>query len=307
MNTKNSKVYIGQTVKNPFERMHNHLSDLRRGKHPNNHLQSSFNKYGENDFKLDTLAVAENKDELDKLEIYFINKYTALDSQKGYNIREGGSNGKMSLETRKKISIANTGKKKKRSIVSTIKSMDTNLKNKPVFKWNGVHPLGHLGTDKWLCRYNAPDGSHPFDWYDDPVTAKLIREYIEKEFKILNNKIIVINSSSEIKLCEYCNTFFIKTHHRQKYCPPHIKPCKKYARQDYKAQHEFKRRRSPEFDLIKHSQLGSKGSLSANRLKDFEEEARTVHKALMKIRKYNKARIPSYEYRYEMEKVESMI
>ena len=53
-NTENGKIYIGSAV-NLKQRKSQHLSRLRRNKHWNNHLQHSYNKYGESSFKFDTI------------------------------------------------------------------------------------------------------------------------------------------------------------------------------------------------------------------------------------------------------------
>lgn len=45
INTKTQKFYIGSSV-NMYNRIHEHIHNLRFRKHHNQHLQSSFNKYG---------------------------------------------------------------------------------------------------------------------------------------------------------------------------------------------------------------------------------------------------------------------
>lgn len=50
-------MYIGQTRRpNPFLRWKEHYNDLIKNKHPNNHLQSSFNKYGDGCFEFTLLS-----------------------------------------------------------------------------------------------------------------------------------------------------------------------------------------------------------------------------------------------------------
>jgi group I intron endonuclease len=103
-NTLNGKVYIGQTIQSPSKRMWSHFSTLRKGIHKNQHLQNSFNKYGEPNFKFTVLNYATNKETLDKLESNYIKKYNSVNKNLGYNKSLGGANGKQSLETRKKRS-----------------------------------------------------------------------------------------------------------------------------------------------------------------------------------------------------------
>ena len=49
-NTVNSKCYVGSSI-NIRKRLFWHYNSLMRGTHPNNHLQSAFNKDGKNNFK----------------------------------------------------------------------------------------------------------------------------------------------------------------------------------------------------------------------------------------------------------------
>lgn len=56
-NLKNNKVYVGSTLNSFKERWMTHVQKLRSNKHPNQHLQSSFNKYGEDKFKFTILEV----------------------------------------------------------------------------------------------------------------------------------------------------------------------------------------------------------------------------------------------------------
>lgn len=108
-NIENGKKYIGQTS-NLEKRKKTHFRNLKGGYHPNTHLQFSFNKYGNNKFIFKTLIYCEIF-ELEKYEQFFVditpvhllyNKcLECVASRKGVPV---------SKETRKKLSIANTGK-----------------------------------------------------------------------------------------------------------------------------------------------------------------------------------------------------
>jgi hypothetical protein len=111
VNTRNNKVYIGQTTLKPHKRWNSHLCELRNNYHNNSHLQHSFNKYGESNFKFTVLNYATNKETLDKLESGYIQKYNSIDGNCGYNLETGGANGKPSLGTRRKRSESLKGEK----------------------------------------------------------------------------------------------------------------------------------------------------------------------------------------------------
>ena len=51
------------------------------------------------------------QEELNNLEIFYIDLYKSFNSKFGLNLREGGRGGKMSEETKQKMSIAKKGKK----------------------------------------------------------------------------------------------------------------------------------------------------------------------------------------------------
>lgn len=112
-NTTNDKVYVGSTI--DFKsRMNKHYYLLRKNKHHNDHLQNSYNTYGEKNFEA---SIIENLDyptkkELEKnlliREDYWIDKYKSLDENFGYNI-ETAIRTSISEYTKKKISQTLTG------------------------------------------------------------------------------------------------------------------------------------------------------------------------------------------------------
>jgi len=104
-NLKNGKKYIGQTI-NLGRREKEHFRILKRNCHGNRHLQNSYNKYGENNFKFRVLLYCEPF-ELTKYEQFFVNFYTP---ETLYNIRTECVNSPLgttlSEETKKKMSKA---------------------------------------------------------------------------------------------------------------------------------------------------------------------------------------------------------
>ena len=55
------KIYIGSAV-NIKDRWNRHLSELRKNKHGNRHMQHHFNKYGENDLVFSIIKYCEPKE-----------------------------------------------------------------------------------------------------------------------------------------------------------------------------------------------------------------------------------------------------
>jgi len=135
-NKLNHKVYIGQSI-HLERRQKDHIKALCRGKHINKHLQSAWNKYGQDNFEFSVLEeCAENI--LTEREQYWIDYYGGLNSSNNYNKREAGDKGHLSEESRLKCSLHNKGKKV--IITETTKQkISQALKGRPA-KNKGISP-----------------------------------------------------------------------------------------------------------------------------------------------------------------------
>ena len=114
-NTVNGKVYIGQTTEKRgfngryhrngtgIERVYKHHKSLKEHNiRYNVHLLGAIEKYGFEAFEVDEeFDVASSKEELDSLECKYIKEFNCIEN--GYNNTDGGSNGKPSEETCKKL------------------------------------------------------------------------------------------------------------------------------------------------------------------------------------------------------------
>jgi group I intron endonuclease len=133
-NKINNKIYIGQTWNSFKDRYEN-----GHGYRGNEHLYSAIKKYGKDNFVYEVLTFCGTQETADYWEIEFIKKYNSIDRVVGYNLRDGGnSGGKLSKETRIKLSIINTGK---------ILSEDTKKKI-GVSQIGNKHSLGIKMSDK---------------------------------------------------------------------------------------------------------------------------------------------------------------
>jgi group I intron endonuclease len=121
INKCNNKVYIGQTVQgfsrrychtgSPIEKVYkSQLSRKNLNKNYNTHLARSIEKYGFDNFVVDSaFDVAFSKEELDRKESLYIKLFNSDDSRFGYNNNGGGANGIPNEETRRKMSEALKG------------------------------------------------------------------------------------------------------------------------------------------------------------------------------------------------------
>ena len=102
-NIENDKRYIGQSI-DIHDRWRRHISELTNGKHHNDHLQKSWNKYGGDSFQFDVLEECP-EDQLDDRERFYIDVYNTMDGDFGYNEKTGGQAGNhYSEQTRLKMS-----------------------------------------------------------------------------------------------------------------------------------------------------------------------------------------------------------
>lgn len=85
-NLENGKIYIGRS-KNISSRLKQHKRDLIGNRHSNPYLQTSWNKYGEENFIFEPLEFLPINYTYSR-EIYWIKAYNSLDRLSGYNVEE---------------------------------------------------------------------------------------------------------------------------------------------------------------------------------------------------------------------------
>jgi group I intron endonuclease len=84
-NLVNHKIYVGST-KNLMRRRCDHLGKLRKNIHTNQHLQSAFNQYGEDNFLFEVLEYVEDVNLLLAREKIWFEATSCCDRECGYNI-----------------------------------------------------------------------------------------------------------------------------------------------------------------------------------------------------------------------------
>lgn len=89
VNLINNKVYIGQTRKQLRERLAHHIWQMNSSP---SYFHKALSKYGLSNFDISVLEVCENPEDLNGLEIYWIDYYKSTNKDKGYNLTSGGSN-----------------------------------------------------------------------------------------------------------------------------------------------------------------------------------------------------------------------
>lgn len=108
-NLINGKKYIGQHHSNLFDKSYYGSGVI---------IKKAIEKYGIENFEIKLLEECGSKEELNKREIYWINRMNAVKSDSYYNVAKGGHywgkprklGYKLSDEAKHKISVANTGR-----------------------------------------------------------------------------------------------------------------------------------------------------------------------------------------------------
>lgn len=109
-NLLNGKMYIGQSW-DIFARWRTHKSAASR---IDSYLYSAIRKYGISSFAFSVIHEVDktySQDMIDDLEISYISIYNSADRTVGYNIKYGGSKGKLPKETKDKIASKARGRK----------------------------------------------------------------------------------------------------------------------------------------------------------------------------------------------------
>jgi group I intron endonuclease len=107
-NRLNDKVYIGKTAFSLKKRHSEHLSDVRYGS--KTYFHNALRKNGEANFDLCAVSSASSPEELDKLEVHFIQHYRANDPKYGYNLTSGGDGGIPTDAVRAKLRAVRKGR-----------------------------------------------------------------------------------------------------------------------------------------------------------------------------------------------------
>ncbi len=90
-NTINNKIYIGQTKRKLGQRRSNHLYYAK--KNNDTVFARALNKYGKDIFKWEVIDTADNQEEINIKEKYYIKYYKSLVTENGYNVSKGGYDG----------------------------------------------------------------------------------------------------------------------------------------------------------------------------------------------------------------------
>ena len=110
-NSVNGKIYIGSTISSFKLRWRQHISKLRTNKHENAHLQSSYNKYGEESFVFSILYISVSDADIRNFEQKTLDSLHTYEPSIGYNLDKVVDRSIRSEQTKRRISISLKGKR----------------------------------------------------------------------------------------------------------------------------------------------------------------------------------------------------
>lgn len=135
------KIYVGQTTHTLDKRIKSHLKESKI--ESNRPFMLSINKYGEDNFTFETIDSANNLDELNDKEIYWIDFYNSV-SPNGYNVT-GGGQGNKTIGTKELGKRISEGLKNSEKWQKTKNSEEY---NKKFFGWNKGKKFSQEHKDK---------------------------------------------------------------------------------------------------------------------------------------------------------------
>ena len=164
-NLINGKFYIGASTTTLKQRKSEHI---RHAHNTNTDFAKDIIRYGDKNFKWEILKGAETEKELYELERYYISRYDAFKSEKGYNMTDGGKKGYRLLDRSKNYLYGDTNPSSRKII---------NLNNLKIYKC--IEDLSRdIGYSSNSIRKSildkTPLNNNYYDYYSEGKTYKKI-------------------------------------------------------------------------------------------------------------------------------------
>ena len=213
----NKKVYIGQTCQKPEKRWNN-----GNGYRNNVYFKNAIKKYGWNNIEHIILKDSLTKEEVDLLEIEYIKRYKSNDRRFGYNITAGGDGAlsrEVSIETKKKMKTANSGKNNPKS--KRVLCITTNLYFDCTTQAAQYYSIDSSAISKCCRGIHRTAGKMEWCYIDDNNIP------IEKSYQSKKYKQIICKTTNEIftTMAEACKKYNLQDGNLSKCCKGKQKHC----------------------------------------------------------------------------------
>lgn len=173
-NNINGKLYVGQHSKDDLEAYFAYnirMAGRPSAQHHKPLLYRAITKYGAQAFTIESLVSPVDKDQMDKLETFFIRTFETQNLEIGYNISPGGGMGGLfTPEHIKALSNGNIGTTRFRSTEHSQKIRENKLKEWAIKKEIGIVPTIRIQTTESLKRHYATISE------DERIAMKVIRK-----------------------------------------------------------------------------------------------------------------------------------
>lgn len=114
-------------------------------------IYNSIKKHGWNKHKFEIIHICERED-LNKMEEYYINLFQSYNSKYGMNLSMAATRGSVSEETRRRVSIALTGKKKSPEHVAKMRALVRSEEHKRNISLSKKGKKGVPHTEEWKIK-----------------------------------------------------------------------------------------------------------------------------------------------------------
>lgn len=210
-NLVTNQVYIGQSIllKN---RLINHRSRLKRGRHENSKLQRSYDKYGVENFSFDIIEQEEHmtREELNEKEIYYICLYQS-NSEKGFNLTDGGQHNIVhvwTLDERKERSEKMKGSKNHFHGKTHTEETRCKLSKLAKSRTGKANPFyGKTHSDNWAEQRKAIYAEKKLNGWVDPKKGKISKsaDEINRMKDNMPSKVSITVDNTEYRSISECS------------------------------------------------------------------------------------------------------
>ena len=140
---ESGKSYIGQTIQDPLHRKSEHVSHSRNSP-KEYHFHNALRKYGVENFTFEVIDTATTLDELNLLEIKYVELYDSINN--GYNIRAAGGNKRHNPASIERMRESQKLRHAKRRLENG--GVET-INKKSGYKFKNPHPKKGKPSTKW--------------------------------------------------------------------------------------------------------------------------------------------------------------
>lgn len=175
-NLINGKIYIGQTIRKINIRFNQHINDSKKDK-PKCYIHRAIKKYGKENFKIETIHIVYNQEEISSLEGFYIKKYKSNIRKYGYNLKKIDAKGNHRHSNETKNKLRKQSLTKKRIQISSNNGKLSRGKRK--YKYTGI--TFHK-NNTWSAQIRINNKKYHIGTYSTEIEAAQARDIEELKY-----------------------------------------------------------------------------------------------------------------------------